>query len=134
MSDGDPVYEAAYSIKNLHETKGRIELEAGNVVLSEFLRFKKPGGRRSYEKFARDFGMLIERIGGEVLLSVQAEMPIISEEYWDHFVSFRFPSLEALSSLYESDEFREMERHRATALESTLAVLANPGGVPSGSN
>ena len=134
LSDGDSIYEAAESIEHLHETKGRIALEPGNVVLSEFLRFKKPGGRRSYERFAREFGALLKAVGGEVLLSVQAAMPIISEQYWDHFVSFKFPSLKVLGELYQSDEFHGLEPHRTAGLESTLAVLANPGGVPSGSN
>ena len=38
---------------------------------------------------------IIKEFGGKIILSVRAEMPVVSEEYWDHFVTFRYPSMEA---------------------------------------
>ena len=90
LSDGDAIYKATGSITNFHKTNTRVAFEEGNVVVSEFLRFKKPNGRKEYEKFAAEFAPLLKKMGGEVVLSVRAEMPIVSEEYWDHFVSFAF--------------------------------------------
>jgi uncharacterized protein (DUF1330 family) len=73
---------------------------------------------------------MLEEAGGEVVLSVRAEMPIVSEDYWDHFVSFRFPSLEALKHLYRSDKFQEINAHRIEGLDATLAVLGKPQKLP----
>ncbi len=130
LSDGDAIYEATGSISNFHKTNTRVKFADGNVVMSEFLRFKKPNGRKKYEKFARAFAPMLKKIGGEVVLSVRAEIPIVSEEYWDHFVSFRFPSMKAMKNLYQSGKFSEINAHRIAALESTLAVLSKPEKMP----
>lgn len=130
LSDGDGIYEAAGSIANFHETNTRVAFEDGNVVVSEFLRFKKPNGRKEYEKFAATFAPMLKKIGGEVDLSVRAEMPIVSEEYWDHFVAFRFSSLKAMEELYRSDSFQEINVHRIEGLEATLAVSSKPQKMP----
>jgi uncharacterized protein (DUF1330 family) len=65
-----------------------------------------------------------------VILSVRAEMPVVSENYWDHFVSFRYPSMEALKKMYQSDKFHEANANRIKALESTIAVLFKPTPLP----
>ncbi len=126
LSDGDAIYKATGSIANFHKSNTRVTFEEGNVVVSEFLRFKNPDGRKAYEKFAATFAPMLAKIGGEVVLSVRAEMPIVSEEFWDHFVSFRFPSLKALKDLYQSGAFKEANVHRIAGLEATLTVLSKP--------
>jgi len=130
LSDGDAIYEATGSIENFHKTNTRVSFEDGNVVVSEFLRFKNPDGRKRYEQFAAAFQPMLEKAGGEVVLSVRAEMPIVSEEYWDHFVSFRFPSLKELEDLYQSGDFEEINGDRIAGLEGTLAVLSTPQKMP----
>jgi len=130
LSDGEAIYDATGSISNFHKANTRITFEDGNVVLSEFLRFTKPNGRQQYEKFAAAFAPMLTGIGGEVVLSVRAEMPIVSEEYWDHFVSFRFPSEKALKDLYQSGTFEEINGDRIASLEATLAVLTTPTKMP----
>ena len=130
LSDGDAIYDATGSIENFHKTCTHVAFDEGNVVVSEFLRFKKPDGRKSYEEFAAAFAPMLKAAGGEVVLSVNAEMPIVSEEYWDHFVSFRFPSREAMERLYQSGEFAEINAKRITGLDGTLAVLSAPQQVP----
>jgi len=130
LSDGDAIYDASGSIENFHKTNTRVAFDDGNVVVSEFLRFKKPDGRKEYEKFAAGFAPMLKTIGGEVVLSVRAEMPIVSEEYWDHFVAFRFPSLKAMEDFYRDDAFLEINVHRIEALEATLAVVSEPQKMP----
>jgi len=130
LSDGDAIYDATGSITNFHKTDTRVAFEDGNVVLSEFLRFKKPDGRKEYEKFAAAFAPMLKGIGGEVVLSVRAEMPIVSEDYWDHFVSFRFPTMEAMKKLYQSGKFSEVNIHRINGVEDTLAVVSKPQRMP----
>lgn len=126
LSDGDAIYKATGSIENFHKSSTRVAFSEGDVVLSEFLRFKKPNGRKEYEKFAAKFAPMLKKAGGEVVLSVRAEMPIVSEEYWDHFVSFRFPSITAFKNLYQSGEYNEINAHRIAGLEANLAVMSKP--------
>jgi uncharacterized protein (DUF1330 family) len=130
LSDGEAIYEATGSITNFHKTNTRIEFDDGNVVVSEFLRFKKDGGRAEYEKFAALFAPMLKKAGGEVALSVRAEMPIVSEEYWDHFVSFKYPSMKAMKDLMQTSEFTEINIHRINGLDGSLTVLGNPTKMP----
>lgn len=130
LSDGEAIYEATGSISNFHETNTRVAFEDGNVVVSEFLRFKKPNGREEYEKFAAEFAPMLKGIGGEVVLSCRAEMPIVSEDYWDHFVSFRLPSMKALKDLYQSGKYNQINALRMAALEDALSVVSKPQKMP----
>ena len=130
ISDGEAIYDASSSITEFHENCTRADVTEEEVVISEFLRFKDPDGRNSYEKFAAAFQPMLESAGGEVVLSVRAEIPIVSEEYWDHFVSFKFPSIEALELLYQSGEFAEINADRIAALDGTLAVLSETQILP----
>ncbi len=130
LSDGDAIFDATGSIEIFHETNTRVAFDDGYCVVSEFLRFKKPNGRKEYEIFASAFAPMLKQIGGEAVLSVRAEMPIVSEEYWDHFVSFRFPSLKMMEEFYRSDAFQEINVHRIESLEATLAVPSKPQKMP----
>jgi uncharacterized protein (DUF1330 family) len=130
ISDGDAIYDATGSITNFHKTNTRVAFDAGNVVVTEFLRFKKDGGREEYKKFAKLFAPMLKKAGGEVVLSVRAELPIVSEEYWDHFVSFKYPSRKIMKDLMQTTEFTAINIHRLNALDGSLAVLGNPTKMP----
>ena len=124
ISDGEPIYDATNTILDFHKNKTLIQVEKGNVVLSEFLRFKKNGGRESYIKFAKNFEKLLKDAGGYVALSVNAEFPVVSQEYWDHFVSIIFPSRKVMEDLLTSDEVLEINVDRINGLDGSLAVPA----------
>ena len=125
ISDGEPIYEATYTILQLHENKSTvIKVEKGNVVLSEFLRFKKNGGIESYTRFARNFEKLLIEAGGYVALSVNAEFPVVSQEYWDHFVSIVYPSRKVMEDLLTSDKVIEINVDRINGLDGSLSVPA----------
>ncbi len=125
ISDGDKIFDSTETIVDYHENGTLTHVEKGNVVLSEFLRFKKGGGLESYTKFAKAFEPLLRAAGGRVALSVNAEFPIVSEEYWDHFVAIVFPSRDVMEKLLTSDEFLEINVDRLNGLDASLAVAAN---------
>jgi uncharacterized protein (DUF1330 family) len=124
ISDGEPIYNATDTILDYHENGTVTKVEKGNIVLSEFLRFKVDGGIESYTRFARKFEAMLKDAGGYVALSVNAEFPIVSQEYWDHFVSIVFPSRQAMEKLLTSDEFLEINVDRIDGLDASLAVAA----------
>jgi uncharacterized protein (DUF1330 family) len=125
ISDGDPIFDAKYTVLDFHENNTIIEVEKGNVVLSEFLRFKKDGGLETYTKFAKKYEKLLTDAGGYVALSLNAEYPIVSEDYWDHFICIVFPSKEVMDQVMGSDEFLEINVDRINGLDGSLAVAAN---------
>ena len=124
ISDGEAIYDATDTILDYHENGTVTQVEKGNIVLSEFLRFKDDGGIESYTRFAKKFEAMLKDAGGYVALSVNAEFPIVSEEYWDHFVSIVFPSRQAMEDLLTSDEFFEINIDRINGLDASLAVAA----------
>lgn len=130
LSDGEAIYNATGSIANFLRSCTRVAATPDNVVISEFLRFKEDGGRQAYEQFAVAFQPILEAAGGEVVLSVRAEMPIVSEEYWDHFVSFTFPSKDAMTRLFQGEAYNEINAMRLAALDGNLAVLSTPQIMP----
>jgi uncharacterized protein (DUF1330 family) len=125
LSDGEPIYNATNTILDFHKNKTLVKVEKGNVVLSSFLRFKKEGGLESYTKYAKNFEKLLIEAGGYVSLSVNAEFPIVTQEYWDHFVAFVFPSRKVMEDLLTSDKFIEINVDRINGLDGSLAILAN---------
>ena len=130
LTDGEAIYNATGSIANFLRSCTRVVATPDNVVISEFLRFKEDGGLEAYAQFAAAFQPILEAAGGEVVLSVRAEMPIVSEEYWDHFVSFTFPSKDAMTRLFQGEAYNEINAMRLAALDGNLAVLSTPQIMP----
>ncbi len=126
LADGDPIYEATESIQDYHENKTVTQVEKGNIIVSELLRFKKDGGRDAYIKFAKAFEPMLKEAGGHVSLSLTAEFPIVSDEYWDHFVAMVFPSRDVMEALLTSDAFHEINVDRINGLVGQLAIAAVP--------
>lgn len=122
LKDGEQIFPATLTIQELHDDKKGIPFKKTDVLIAEFLRFKKPNGRETFIQYAKAVTPLIEKLGGEVLLSVEADIPVVSEELWDHFTLIRFPSLDTFKKLFTSDEYIEAGRLRRAALEAMISV------------
>lgn len=126
LSDGKPILPATLTIQLLHDKRKGIPHKESDVLIGEFLRFKQPNGRKTYEEFARAVSPLIKKAGGEVLLSVEAEIPVVSEELWDNFTLIRYPFVEAFQAMFKSDKYIEAGRLRRAALEAMISVPTSP--------
>jgi len=124
ISDEDPIFDARDTINGYHENKSILSAEGGSVIVAAFLRFKKDGGRAQYTTFAKNFQPILEAAGGYVALSSDAEYPIVSREYWDHFVTFVFPSREVMEAVLTSDEFLVANKDRVESLDASMDVAA----------
>lgn len=126
LRDGKPIFPASLSIQKLHDARMEFPHEKSDVLIGEFLRFKKPDGRETFVQFARAVAPLIEKAGGKVLLSVEADIPVVSEELWDHFTLTRYPSMDAFVAMFKSDLYIEAGSLRRAALEATISVPTSP--------
>jgi catechol 2,3-dioxygenase-like lactoylglutathione lyase family enzyme/uncharacterized protein (DUF1330 family) len=122
LRDGEPTFPATLSIQKLHDDRSGIPHKKSDVLIGEFLRFNKPDGRVTFAQFTKAVSPLIERAGGEVILSVEADIPVVSEELWDHFTLTRYPSIDAFEQMFRSDDYIEAGRLRRAALEATITV------------
>jgi uncharacterized protein (DUF1330 family) len=122
LRDGKTIFPATLSIQELHDDRKGIPHEKSDVLIGEFLRFKKPNGRETFVQFAKAVSPLIEKAGGDVLLSVEADIPVVSEKLWDHFTLTRYPSMDAFEEMFRSDDYIEAGRLRRAALDATTTV------------
>jgi catechol 2,3-dioxygenase-like lactoylglutathione lyase family enzyme/uncharacterized protein (DUF1330 family) len=122
LRDGKTIFPATLSIQELHDDRKGIPHEKSDVLIGEFLRFKKPNGRETFVQFAKAVSPLIEKAGGDVLLSVEADIPVVSEKLWDHFTLTRYPSMDAFEEMFRSDDYIEAGRLRRAALDATITV------------
>jgi len=122
LVDGEQLLPASLTIQQVHDNHISLKVAKGEVIIGEFLRFKTRNGRQTYKKYGEAIAPLIKKAGGEIVLSVDCELPIVSEELWDHFVMTRYPSLEAYENLFKTDGWIEASRLRRAALDASMAA------------
>lgn len=126
LRDGEPLLPATSSIAALAASGRPIEAGPHELVVCELLRFTADGGADHARRLADAAGPLIARAGGEVVLSVRAEVPIVSHERWDHVTLTRYPSVDAYAALVASAEWQAAQPMRADAFAGHLAVATTP--------
>ena len=122
LVDAEQLIPATYTIQQVHDDEISLKVEKGEVITGEFLRFKGAKGREKYKEYGAAIAPLIKSIGGEIILSVDCEVPVVSEELWDHFVMITYPSLDAFKKLFQTDEWIEASRIRRAALDASMAA------------
>jgi uncharacterized protein (DUF1330 family) len=120
LVDGEQLLPAALTIQGIHDEQTSLKVAKGEVIIGEFLRFKKSGGKESYRKYGKAVAPLINKAGGKIVLSVDCELPVVSEELWDHFVMVSYPSMKAYEDLFKTDEWIEASRLRRAALDASM--------------
>ena len=71
---------------------------------------------------------LLQEVGAKPLLSLSPEVPVLSEEHWDHCILTHFPSLDAVTTLYGSADWQQSLAARRAALENSVTVVTH--GIP----
>ena len=94
------------------------------------LRFKKGGGRKNYETLAQAALPLLQSVGGEPILSLTPEVPVLSEEFWEHCVLTRFPSINEVVDLYSTDAWQSQKVAQKNVLENSLSVATQSIPLP----
>lgn len=64
LKDGKPIFPATLTIQKLHYDRKGISFKISDMLIGEFLRFKKPDGRETFVKYARAVSPLIKKAGG----------------------------------------------------------------------
>jgi len=121
LIDGEQLLPASYTIQKVHDDHISLKVAKGEVIVGEFLRFKDAEGRKKHKAYGAAISPIIKSIGGEIVLSVDCELPVVSEELWDHFVMIKYPSLEAFQNLFKTDEWIEASRLRRAALDASMS-------------
>ena len=121
LVDGEQLLPASLTIQQVHDNKTALKVARGEVIIGEFLRFKNVKARETYREYGEAVAPLIKKAGGEIVLSVDCELPVVSEELWDHFVMTRYPSIKVYEELFKSDGWIEASRLRRAALDASMS-------------
>jgi uncharacterized protein (DUF1330 family) len=130
LSDGARIFKDTHSIAELDARRKPLPTRAGDVYVIDAVRLKDQRGEAHLRAWAESVSPLLQDAGARVLLSLQAEVPVLSEQYWDHCVLTHFPSRAAMTGLYGSEQWLEAENLRRTALESAVTVATTGLSLP----
>jgi uncharacterized protein (DUF1330 family) len=99
----------------------------GPVVMLNLLRFK-PGGRPSYEAYARELGAYLERIGAEVVYLGDCLTKVVAPDGfdWDAVLLVRYPSRQAFSDMVRDPAYQAVTHLRTEALSEAVLQATAP--------
>jgi uncharacterized protein (DUF1330 family) len=128
MSDGEKIYSDTTTVAQLDGRRTPLPTAAGEVYVIDLVRFAGASGREQFSAWAGSVKPLLQAAGATPVLSLAAEVPVLSEERWDHCVLTRFESLQAVTRLYASADWRRAQSDRQQALENAITVATQ--GIP----
>lgn len=101
----------------------------GAVVMLNLLRFK-PGGRASYESYAREVGPFLQRVGAEVLYVGDCDTTLVAPDSheWDVILIVRYPSRAAFAQMVADPDYQGITGLRTEALEAAVLEATVPWG------
>ena len=91
------------------------------VVMLNLLRFR-PGGRPSYEAYAREIRPFLEKVGASVLwLGDCGEALVAPDSHrWDAVLLVRYPTRRAFSAMVADPDYQAITHLRTEALEAAV--------------
>ncbi len=121
LIDNQNLYKASHSIKEFDNSRKGIEVNPGEIYVAELLQFTDDG-RCLYQMETEEVSEFLSNVGASVELSVDTELPVLSEQQWDHFVLTRFPSKQAMIDLYNDDNWKSSQQQRQKGLKNSLYI------------
>ena len=101
----------------------------GPVVMLNLLRFKKDGGRKSYDTYAKALGeTFLPKYGAEVLYAGDGSSVLVAEsgQAWDAVLLVRYPTRDAFSRMVADPEYQKVTHWRTEALEEAVLQATVP--------
>ncbi|MEE9910402.1 MAG: DUF1330 domain-containing protein [Deltaproteobacteria bacterium] len=99
----------------------------GPVVMVNLLRFKRDGGRETYQKYYEATSSLF---AGETISRVvyrgNGLMPVIGDEQWDAIALYEYPSIDAFIEMNRSRAYQDIVHYRTDALEDSRLYCTIP--------
>jgi uncharacterized protein (DUF1330 family) len=99
------------------------EDDGGPVTMLNLLRFKRDGGRESYNKYAAAIVPFLDKVGGTVVYFGQTATPLVappSETPWDAVLLVRYPSRQAFCAMVADPDYQQITHLRTAALDAAV--------------
>ena len=83
-------------------------------------------GRQAYMLYAREMKLIVERGGGRMIFSGDAQALVVGEveKLWDAIAIVEYPSRAAFHQIATSSEVQAIGHHREAGLEGQLLILS----------
>jgi len=130
LGDDNALPGAATSIAELDANRQNLDTGDGAVYLLELLRFGKDGGEKDFNSYVQATLPLLGQYAAVLELSTRSEFPVLSEETWHCCILTRFPTLESVTSLYESSAWKELQTTRGKFVARNLCVVSQAIPIP----
>ena len=130
LRDGDKIFPDTHNIAEMDVSRKPLPTNAGDVYVIDVVSFKGDAGRERFCAWADTVYPLLQAVGATPLLSVQPEVPVLSEQYWDHCILTHFPSLQAATGLYSSANWKSARTLREEALDNSITVATHGLALP----
>ena len=93
------------------------------IAVVNLLRYHGDEGKAEYQQYGETASGLISETGGEVLMYLEADFPLVSDDEWQNLILVRYPSLEALMTMVQGDTWKAADRdHRQKGMAATIAM------------
>jgi uncharacterized protein (DUF1330 family) len=73
---------------------------------------------------------LLDSVGASLVLSLEAEIPVLSEQLWDRFNLIQFPCVSALKSLYKNPLWQSALDTRKKLVKSSTSIASTAVALP----
>jgi uncharacterized protein (DUF1330 family) len=130
LNDGDTIFKDTHSIAEMDASRKSLPTRAGDTYVIDVVRYADEQGRERFRTWADTVSPLLQEAGATPLLSLQPEIPVLSEESWDHCILTHFHSLEAMTTLYGSLDWQAAQASRRDALENSITVATTGMALP----
>ena len=90
------------------------------VVMVNLLKFNENGGLESYLRYGQEVASHLERAGARILYGGTAPAVLIGNgerPWWDVIIVVEYPSPAAFVDMVTSEDYAEIHRYRAEALD-----------------
>jgi uncharacterized protein (DUF1330 family) len=96
-------------------------------VMLNLLRFK-PGGRESYERYAREILPFLTKVDAEVVYFGDTSTTLVAPDThdWDAVLLVRYPSRRAFSAMVADPDYQRITSLRTEALEAAVLQATVP--------
>lgn len=99
----------------------------GPVVMLNLLRFKS-GERAGYERYAREIGPFLEKVGASVVYVGDCSTTLVApaSHEWDAVLMVRYPSRGAFSAMVADPDYQRITGLRTEALSDAVLQATVP--------
>ena len=99
----------------------------GPIMMINLLKYKKDGGRESYDNYETGVQKSFQQVGGQVTKRGDCLMTVIGSEEWDEVLVAEYPSIDAFMEMQRDKVYQAAVPFRSEAIEDSRLIAVKAG-------